>query len=630
MEKGSNLPLHTLPPPSDPPSHERSYSTGLSRWIFRLLGLLQISLILIFASDGQNVLSRGLATLCSRFSSVTGYTTFQTSPDRVAWKSCGEGFEGFQCANITLPLDYHNESDPRTVTISVNRFLATNVTRRQGAVFMNPGGPGGSGTAMVFGRAANYSKVLQGQYDIVGFDPRGINQSTPYLSCFENRLDAEVFGSVFNQFNLDLPANITSDVKKDLGIQITRAMAATSALAAKCLQRVGESMAFFGTEAVVRDIDAMSRLIEGEAARVNFWGFSYGTIIGQYLVKILPPERIGRVMIDGVVNPDVWSDYPTKAFDEGLDDIENVLSSFASACSSAGDACALSHLKPSEILFNIDQMLDYLYYNPTPITDLRTPTIATAANLRGLLFRSMYKIQTWPDLAAHLDQAFRGNFSGIVNATMPHIDGEGALKNDESTYSTQPIFCSDTKPYSLVQTPPSAGDLVEYVLTTLKAYSPRMGDKFFALSLCHLWEGVTPRRSRYEGTFELENDTLDTPALILSNTFDPVTSLASAKRANERLGNNARLVQQVNGWGHCTASQKSFCTAKIISAYMVEGKIPEEKHSLCEVDEKPFVPFKDVDILDAESDGVDFELRKAWVEVTDGWAQDGLLKKGLF
>jgi pimeloyl-ACP methyl ester carboxylesterase len=43
------------------------------------------------------------------------------------------------------------------------------------------------------------------------------------------------------------------------------------------------------------------------------WGVSYGTMIGQYLIKILPSERIGRVIIDGVLDPDVWTGYANVA-----------------------------------------------------------------------------------------------------------------------------------------------------------------------------------------------------------------------------------------------------------------------------------------------------------------------------
>ncbi|EPQ60477.1 alpha/beta-hydrolase [Gloeophyllum trabeum ATCC 11539] len=533
---------------------------------------------------------------------------------QINWKSCGQGFDGYQCANITLPLNHHNESDPRTVTISVNRYLATNGTHRKGAVFINPGGPGGSGTRTVFTKGILYSKILNGQYDIIGFDPRGINQTRPYLSCFQSQFDQEVFGSMTEGFDLNLPIYITAEVVADLEKQIEFMTAAASSLAAKCFERVGEYMAYSGTEAVVRDIDAMSKLIEGEDARINFWGFSYGTIIGQYLVKILPPHRIGRVMIDGVVNPTVWSDYPINAYHEGLDNIDDVLSSFATACEATGDACALSYMAAPEILGAIDQMIDSLYAKPVPVTGLRVPAVAKASHVRQLLFNNMYRIQSWPDLAEHLYNGLRGNFSGIVNATSPKVDPNGASLPDRSEHATYPIFCSDTKPYDSERKPPSAADLAESILEQLKRYSYRMGDKFFPLSLCHVWEGVTPRRSRYEGTFELEDDALDTPILVLSNTFDPVTSLASAKYANTRLGNNARLVQQKNGWGHCSISQKSFCTFDIITAYMVGGTVPAEKHTFCDVDEKPFAPFNDSLLIQGEV--ADVEARKAWIQLS--------------
>jgi hypothetical protein len=83
-----------------------------------------------------------------------------------------------------------------------------------------------------------------------------------------------------------------------------------------------------GTEAVVRDIDTMSKAIEGDSAPINCEpcqilrlsiatkpmtttdaAVSYGTAIGQYLIQILPPARIGRIILDGLVDPNHWSDY---------------------------------------------------------------------------------------------------------------------------------------------------------------------------------------------------------------------------------------------------------------------------------------------------------------------------------
>lgn len=83
--------------------------------------------------------------------------------------------------------------------------------------------------------------------------------------------------------------------------QVRVAEAGIGALYDKCHARSGDALAFVGTEHVVRDIDHMSKLIDGPEARINYWGFSYGTVLGQYLTNILPADRIGRVIIDGVV-----------------------------------------------------------------------------------------------------------------------------------------------------------------------------------------------------------------------------------------------------------------------------------------------------------------------------------------
>jgi hypothetical protein len=48
----------------------------------------------------------------------------------VRWTSCGEGIERLQCANISVPLDHHNASDPRTVTIALTRLPASDKENR--------------------------------------------------------------------------------------------------------------------------------------------------------------------------------------------------------------------------------------------------------------------------------------------------------------------------------------------------------------------------------------------------------------------------------------------------------------------------------------------------------------------
>jgi hypothetical protein len=103
------------------------------------------------------------------------------------------------------------------------------------------------------------------------------------------------------------------------------------------------------------------------------------------------------------------------------------------------------------------------------------------------------------------------------------------------------------------------------------------------------------------------------------NTYDPVTPLAAAKDANDRLGNNAHLIQQRDGWGHCSLSQVSYCTVRAVRAYMVHGQAPNEKHTMCDVDQLPWQPFDDQTII---QDVEERELRQAWRELAEDWVRN--------
>jgi hypothetical protein len=106
------------------------------------------------------------------------------------------------------------------------------------------------------------------------------------------------------------------------------------------------------------------------------------------------------------------------------------------------------------------------------------------------------------------------------------------------------------------------------------------------------------------------------------STYDPVTPLEHAMKANQRLGNNARLVQQTNGYGHCTISQVSYCTMRVIRRYFLDGIAPEAKHTACEVDQVPFKSFEeDYETMDVD----ERELREATRQLVEAWEWDRLL-----
>jgi hypothetical protein len=114
------------------------------------------------------------------------------------------------------------------------------------------------------------------------------------------------------------------------------------------------------------------------------------------------------------------------------------------------------------------------------------------------------------------------------------------------------------------------------------------------------------------------------------NTIDPVTPIRSAIIGLQRLGNNARLIQQTGGLGHTALGHTSFCTALAVRAYFVNGKVPSMAHSFCQVDQKPWQPWGGEVIpgnvkrsgADGEDDD-DEELRNAWVQAGKAWKHQG-------
>ena len=95
---------------------------------------------------------------------------------------------GFECATVRVPLDY-DQPDGTKIELDLIRLRASDPDERIGSLFMNPGGPGGSGVDLIRGIAPFMPPELKQKFDLVGFDPRGIMRSTPLL-CFDSLEEA--------------------------------------------------------------------------------------------------------------------------------------------------------------------------------------------------------------------------------------------------------------------------------------------------------------------------------------------------------------------------------------------------------------------------------------------------------
>ncbi len=228
----------------------------------------------------------------------------------VSWEACRDNAL-LQCATLKVLQDHRNLDGP-TIDIALNRMPAT-AADPLGSLLFNPGGPGGSGIELIeaFAEHDLLPPELVARYHIVGFDPRGVNHSTP-VDCREFDLDD------VDEYPLDV-----SDLQQSADSILP--------FVSDCHDKYGDYLLYLGSEAVVDDMEAI-RLVLGEAA-LNFVGYSYGTrLAGIYAQKY--PTTTGRLVLDGSLPPTHDS---ISLFREQLLPLESNLRSFAQACSAFSD-----------------------------------------------------------------------------------------------------------------------------------------------------------------------------------------------------------------------------------------------------------------------------------------------------
>lgn len=209
------------------------------------------------------------------------------APPAISWGPCAEAplvAAGAECGTLAVPLD-HDDPGGETITLALSRVRHTvPEAEYQGVALVNPGGPGGSGRGLSrLGGAV--PKDAGEAYDWIGFDPRGVGASEPALSC-----------------DPDYGGYARPDFRPENGAEAAW-LPRTKAYADACAAAGGELLEHLRTEDTVRDMDLIRRALGAE--RISYYGFSYGTLLGQVYATMFP-DRVHRMVLDGVVDPRDW------------------------------------------------------------------------------------------------------------------------------------------------------------------------------------------------------------------------------------------------------------------------------------------------------------------------------------
>lgn len=213
---------------------------------------------------------------------VAGSTTApRADPPTIRWNDCGRRFD---CGRLAVPLDY-DKPEGATISLNLVRVSARRPARRIGAIFVNPGGPGGPAADFApYAASQMFDRTIRNRFDVVGIDPRGVGGSSP-LSC-RGRSDASYPLVAFPDNRYQTRAWRAFD-------------AAEQRLCAE--KRIVDHMS---TADTARDMDLVRRALGDEQA--SFYGASYGSVLGATWVSMFP-DTVRAAVVDGVLDPVAWT-----------------------------------------------------------------------------------------------------------------------------------------------------------------------------------------------------------------------------------------------------------------------------------------------------------------------------------
>ncbi|WP_328399235.1 alpha/beta hydrolase [Streptomyces sp. NBC_00390] len=447
-----------------------------------------------------------------------------------AWHRCDTSTPArLQCADIKVPLDYSRPGG-KQIRVAISRIRTATSAERRGVLLINPGGPGGPGIDMPLLLEADLPKAVKKQYDLIGFDPRGVGQSSP-VSCGLNSKE-EIWERPYK----------AATFEKDVSWART--------VAKKCHAKAGDKLRHITTRNTARDMDVI-RSVLGEK-KISYLGYSYGTYLGAVYTQMFP-RRADRFVLDSAVDPkriwrgmiQVWAEGAEPAFTRWTEwtarrHAQYKLGKTPEAVRKTfWDLVARADRKPIEL----------------------DGTAMTGDDIRG--GRAMFfSVSAAAEAIAELKKAAAGKPSGPTGKPRtperpaPPSFGR-AVPPDNGTASFWSVVCGDTRAWPR--------DPEQYRRDAIqdKSRYPLYGDFSSNIMPCAFWKNGSEPATTVDNKVK---------ALILQNEWDPQTPLTTGLGLHSAL-KGSRMVTVAGGEGHGIYGSKS-CADKTATAYLTTGKLP--------------------------------------------------------
>ena len=456
---------------------------------------------------------------------------------KLNWKDCGS----VQCTTLTVPVNY---ADPggATIKLAIDKVKATGT--RKGSLVVNPGGPGGSGYDYAAAASSGYvvSDSVRKAYDVVGFDPRGVQRSAPITCVSDAKLD--------NYIGSDPTPDTTAEQKA--------AAAANKAFGKACQAKAGALLGHVSTVEVAKDMDVLRGAL-GEQ-KLDYLGKSYGTFIGSTYAGLFP-KRVGKFVLDGVVPPDLTSEQMNLGQAKGF---EQATQAYVRNCV-AQRSCPLGNSLDAGMA-KIRSFLKDVDANPLPVTGEGDVKELTEGWASIGIAEAMYDKSSWDTLTDAFSKAFNGSGDGLMDLADQYAD-----RSSNGTYSgdimpvINAVSCLDRPSSSKLST-------YEAQAKSFAKQAPTWGPMLAWGSLaCGEWPikaTGTPHKISAAGSG---------PILVVGTTRDPATPYAWSKQLADQLQNGHLLTY--DGDGHTAYMMGSSCVDDSVDAYLLDGKVPAKGKS---------------------------------------------------
>ncbi|KAJ7209104.1 TAP-like protein-domain-containing protein [Mycena rebaudengoi] len=467
-------------------------------------------------------------------------------------------YEDRHCARLKVRWFLSTYSNPHSESAAIamvclHSVVPHNSSSYRGPILINPGGPGGSGVDFGLNLGKQLSTIVGPEFDIIGFDPRGIARSTPRVSFFETRAEREIYTA---NSAMSRSLNSSNDA-------LSRAYAQALVVGQLAGERDAGSLRYINTENTVRD---MLRIVQAHGReKLQFWGFSYGTILGATFAAMFP-NNVERIVIDGVADStDYYEPRPDPHFEQ---EWANILVDTDKAWQSFYDGCVAAE----DINTKMDRIYASLRTRPIPVRTNMSYGLVDYAFVRSVIFSALYNpYAQFSPLARALADLTEGNATAMFKMKEKPSFECGC---DPSEYRFEAlmeagvgVYCNDAKKF------PSTFEAAQRHYVELGKISTWADIWALHRMACTAWPDFPKDHFKVF------------PLLLVGNTADPVTPLNDAKRMSKGFAGSVVLTQ--DSAGHCSVSAPSVCTQKHIRQYFLKGTLPEPG-TVCPVIGTPF------------------------------------------